>query len=299
MRGQDDKAEVGSATCRFAAAKRRPGGSARMTASAFSADNVSRLAAYLRDRFEQVPGWCRPEALVACLAIRQAQARLGVMGGAFEIGAHAGRFFAGLALIVGPAERSVAIDIFAASDLRLDQSGVGAEQARLAGLLADVCADCEIEILALDSLSLGPTERQKLAAASGGFAFVSVDGGHTPEHAYADFETAEAVVAPGGVVMVDDYYSARWPGVHEGVCRHFFARRPRVAPFAFFARKLWLTTHAHHAAMMQAMQRFAERPALDAKPTTMFGYPTLAIDIVAPTSADALLMDLFGGARSG
>ena len=153
-----------------------------------------------------------PEVFLACTVLRARQERLLIGGGAFEIGAHRGLFFVGLVLLAGPAERSLAIDLFDAEHLRLDSSGMGADRAALAELIASVCPDHKVDIRATDSLSIGPVERVRLAGEFGSFAFISVDGGHTAEHVYCDFETAEALVAPGGVVVVDDYYSARWPG---------------------------------------------------------------------------------------
>jgi hypothetical protein len=240
------------------------------------------LSAYLRQRFPTVPGWCRAEAFLACATLAARRESLEA-GGVFEIGVHKGRFFAGLVLLAGPSERHLGIDLFEAGHLRLDSSGLGADRTALDGLLATACADHPVEIRAVDSLSIGPVERVRLANEFGQFAFISIDGGHTAEHVYCDFETAEALVAPGGIVMIDDYYSARWPGVHEAVTRHFHMRIPRLVPFAFFARKLWLTTPSHHAIMFAAMEaEFRPADGIAAPPTTMFGHATLAIEVTEP-----------------
>ena len=246
-------------------------------------ERLERLLGYLEHRFPTVKGWCRPEVFLACTVLRERQERLLIGGGALEIGAHRGLFFVGLVLLAGPAERSLAIDLFDAEHLRLDSSGMGADRAALAELIASVCPDHKVDIRATDSLSIGPVERVRIAGQFDSFAFISVDGGHTAEHVYCDFETAEALVAPGGVVMIDDYYSARWPGVHDAVTRHFHMRVPRLVPFAFFARKLWLTTQSHHAAMFEAMEReFRSDAGVTAHPVAMFGYPTLVIEVKEP-----------------
>ena len=246
-------------------------------------ERIDKLLFYLNHRFPAVKGWCRPEVFLACAALRARQESLFTRGGVFEIGVHRGRFFAGLALLVGPVVPSLAIDLFDADHLRLDASGMGADRAALDELLAAICRDHRIDVRAMDSLSLGPVERVRLAQEFGRFAFVSVDGGHTVEHVYSDFETAEALIAPGGVVMFDDYYSARWPGVHDAVTRHFHMRMPRIVPFAFFARKLWLTTASHHAAMLDAMEaEFQPDAGVAAHAAKMFGYATLVVDVREP-----------------
>src|SRR4051794_19167250 len=120
---------------------------------------LERLLGYLEQRFATVKGWCRPEVFLACTVLRARQESLPTGGGIFEIGAHQGRFFAGLALLVGPSEHSLAIDLFDAAHLRLDNSGMGADRAGLAELIASVCPDHRIDIRAMDSLSIGPVER--------------------------------------------------------------------------------------------------------------------------------------------
>jgi hypothetical protein len=244
---------------------------------------LEQLLGYLQHRFQEVKGWCRPEVFLACAVLCARQESLAIGGGTLEIGAHRGRFFAGLALLVGPSEPSLAIDLFDAEHLRLDRSGMGADRTALAELIASVSPEHRIDIRAIDSLSIGPVERVRLAQEFGSFAFISIDGGHTAEHVYCDFETAEALIAPGGVVMIDDYYSARWPGVHDAVTRHFHMRVPRLAPFAFFARKLWMTTPSHHAAMLDAMEtEFCPDAGITAQPDRMFGYPTHVIEVKEP-----------------
>ncbi|MFW6691613.1 class I SAM-dependent methyltransferase [Streptomyces sp. MAR4 CNX-425] len=52
------------------------------------------------------------------------------------------------------------------------------------------------------------------------YGTVIVDGDHSAEGVRADLEWVEEVVAPGGVVVVDDYGDRTWPGVQEAADAH-------------------------------------------------------------------------------
>ncbi|MEO3846148.1 class I SAM-dependent methyltransferase [Streptomyces sp. B8F3] len=47
------------------------------------------------------------------------------------------------------------------------------------------------------------------------YGTVIVDGDHFAEGVRADLEWVEEIVAPGGLVVVDDYGDRTWPGVKE------------------------------------------------------------------------------------
>ena len=95
-------------------------------------------------------------------------------------------------------------------------------------------------VIAADSMTL-------LAAMPGLIArmrpcrLFSLDGGHSPQHVLNDLRIAEQVLAPGGVVFVDDMWNPEWPGVTEGM--HAYMRTlPSLVPFASLGGKLLLTT---------------------------------------------------------
>ena len=80
--------------------------------------------------------------------------------------------------------------------------------------------------------------------ADGPLRFVSVDGGHTSEITAHDLDTAEAALGEGGIIVVDDVFNEQWPGVGDGV-RHYFERRPNLAPFAIGANKTYFCRPSH------------------------------------------------------
>ena len=80
--------------------------------------------------------------------------------------------------------------------------------------------------------------------AEGPLRFVSVDGGHTAEITAHDLATAEASIAEGGIVVVDDVFNEPWPGVGDGV-RRYFERRRNLVPFAIGANKTYFCRPSH------------------------------------------------------
>jgi hypothetical protein len=69
--------------------------------------------------------------------------------------------------------------------------------------------------------SLEVTADHLLEWAGGSCRLFSVDGGHSMEVALHDLRLAHSVKVEGGVVMVDDYFDPKFPGVSEAVNRFF------------------------------------------------------------------------------
>ncbi|WP_405899507.1 class I SAM-dependent methyltransferase [Streptomyces sp. NBC_00727] len=52
------------------------------------------------------------------------------------------------------------------------------------------------------------------------YGVIVVDGDHSMAGVAADLEWVEEIVAPGGVVVLDDYGDPSWPGVQEALDKH-------------------------------------------------------------------------------
>jgi hypothetical protein len=65
---------------------------------------------------------------------------------------------------------------------------------------------------------------------------ISIDGGHTAAITASDLAVSEAALAEGGVIIVDDCFNQDWPGVMDGVHRHFSQPRT-IVPFGIGANK--------------------------------------------------------------
>lgn len=76
----------------------------------------------------------------------------------------------------------------------------------------------------------------------------SVDGGHTSHITQCDLETVSNSLVDGGVIILDDYFNAAWPGVSEGTNRFFIlGNKTGIIPFAIGGNKVFFTTNENYA----------------------------------------------------
>ncbi|SMF52220.1 class I SAM-dependent methyltransferase [Streptomyces sp. Amel2xC10] len=59
------------------------------------------------------------------------------------------------------------------------------------------------------------------------YGVVVVDGDHSAAGVAADLEWAETLVAPGGIVVLDDFGHPKWPGIKEAFDKHMAAGTTR------------------------------------------------------------------------
>jgi hypothetical protein len=162
-----------------------------------------------------VNGWVEPGALTLTALLSQTQVENGVTGSTAEIGVHHGRFFIVLCLLRNLGESAIAIDIFEDQNLNLDLSGRGSRKKLLRNIKRHVGSLEGISLLKADSLTVQPDTI--LEQLGGPARLFSVDGCHTREHTESDIRLASQVLAPGGIVVVDDIFNPAWPGVMAGV----------------------------------------------------------------------------------
>jgi len=187
------------------------------------ADLSDRFVAYvLREGHREVEGWIEPGALAMTTLLDRLQVAAGVRGGLAEIGVHHGRYFIALRLLARPGERSLALDIFEDQHLNVDRSGEGSRERLTANLTRHSGSLDGVEILKADSLTVRP--EHVLQRLGGPVRIFSVDGSHTAIHTESDIRLAAAVLAPGGVVIVDDIFNPEWPGVLAGVEAFFHGK---------------------------------------------------------------------------
>ncbi|MFJ2273137.1 class I SAM-dependent methyltransferase [Streptomyces sp. NPDC087866] len=60
------------------------------------------------------------------------------------------------------------------------------------------------------------------------YGVVVVDGDHSMAGVAADLEWVEEIVAPGSIVVLDDYGDASWPGVREALDKHLAGGSSRL-----------------------------------------------------------------------
>lgn len=105
----------------------------------------------------------------------------------------------------------------------------------------------------MDGIHLVPGDSTKMSAADlsahlGGThaGFVSVDGAHTPDAVFSDLGLTESVLAPWGIVSIDDFLNPMAIGVNDGAMRYWYKTNTNLVPFCFCQNKL-LAAHKEFA----------------------------------------------------
>ena len=226
-----------------------------------------------RDRYVhvgigEVGGWLAHDVVFPLGDLADAQKRLGVTGGAVEIGVHHGQLFILLALYLAEDERAVAIDLFEQQVENVDGSGKGDREILEANMAAAGVDRDRIELITSNSLDV--TAEEILASLGEPPRLFSVDGGHTPELTVNDLQLAHATVARGGIVILDDAFSPMWPGVIQGLLG-YLDQPDCLIPFALLGNKTLLTHADFCQPYRDVIAPFAQH--LHHRHDNVFGHP--------------------------
>lgn len=218
------------------------------------------LHQYLQNNFGKVEGFCPPTALhvldhIDTFINSPAKSVL-------EIGVHHGQFF--IALNQLATSTSYAVDIFDHQYLNIDKSGNGNLQKFIENLETfDVRhKGSNVIVIENDSLDYKSFESVKNCH------YISVDGGHTPEHVVSDLSISAKVLAPGGVIIVDDFFNHWWPSVTEGIAKYLLTT-PSVVPFCTSHNKIWLCSISYRDLYIAHMRNI---PSFSKTETSFFGH---------------------------
>ena len=226
---------------------------------------------YIAGGHRSVEGWLTPLSARVLAFLLEEQSHLGVRGSVGEIGVHHGKLFLIAYLATRMDERAFAIDVFDLQEFNVDGSGKGDRERFLANLQRHAGSTDGVIVITADSLKL-PSDR--IVSEAGPARFVSVDGGHTEQCAFNDLRLAEACLADGGIILLDDYFNHHWPDVSVGAARHFLSPDAKTRPFLVTPNKVFLAEERYHGLYQKAVrERFAAHANNSAR---MFGS---AVDI--------------------
>jgi hypothetical protein len=227
------------------------------------------LETFRNEGFEQIEGWCSSSLFPICTLIDELQRTRDVKGGACEIGIHHGKFFLLLNQFVDADQTSYAVDLFDQQEFNIDYSGQGSLTTFRQNIAAfDRHEGKNIEIISADSTDGSLEQRIK----PGAIRLFSVDGGHTAEHTISDLQLANRLIAPGGVVIMDDILNQGWLGVIEGVIKYLM-QSPTLVPFAIGHNKLLMAKLSYYQAYFEAFQA----SELNTKIVHLLGRPIVAL----------------------
>ena len=171
---------------------------------------------YLETGYATVPGMSSRFAAAICCGLLRVQTEMGVVGPVVEIGPFEGRFFIAIAHALAAGEIALGIDLFDWPNAQvIDRFEANCAKHGLApGRHVTWKADSRI------------MTREELLAKLEGWhpRFVHIDGEHSRAALTKDLELATAVLAPEGVIVLDDMLHPGYPtlmvAVHEYLQRH-------------------------------------------------------------------------------
>lgn len=161
-------------------------------------------------RVKTIPGWFTYDDCVHFHLLLSMQIYLGVRGDMLEIGSYHGRSTACMAAYLQPDECLVVCDAFAQPTDDAYAHKPTPEQLQRNLLFVNPglnLAQVDVRVGLSCNLQLGDAR----------FRFIHIDGGHSQQAALADMRLCAAHLAPQGVMVMDDYENAYWPGVSAAV----------------------------------------------------------------------------------
>jgi hypothetical protein len=232
------------------------------------------LADYIKNGCHNVQGWLMPTAINVIVELSRLQNQLDIKGSMCEIGVHHGKLFILLHLLTDRYETSVSWDLFERQEENIDRSGCGDKDILLENLRLYKCDLGRVKVIAENSLNL--TEANILSDCGDKVRIFSIDGGHTAEITYNDLSLARKTLCDGGIIILDDFFNERWPGVAEGTCKYLFSEGISLFPVVIAGNKFIFTNNKSIAnTYIDGLKKFRKR--LLCKESTVFGNRVLII----------------------
>jgi hypothetical protein len=259
------------------------------------------LHKYLREHFNLIEGWCYKFNWLPLYYLDQAQRQFGRNGPICEIGVFKGKLFIGLMALKHDTRNHVAIDVFDQQQFNLDGNG---KPIRVSDSLRHTQRDqfeqnirqCGFDlkdttIIQADSLDISFWEIRARPSNFHKFSFFSVDGCHELTHAYNDIKIAFELTSNEGIILVDDYYHADWPGVHEAVAKLYFSESPKFVPLYYVFNKLALCHVNLHSSYLHGLGSYlkANFPVVPIRKVKRYGWESITI---SPPQGTKILPDL-------
>jgi len=184
--------------------------------------------AYLRDGYLSVVGMSSRFAAAIAARLMGIQSELGVRGQAAEIGAFEGRFFIAMAHMLQGNEKAIGIDLF-------DWPNPEVIDRFHANCARHGVPDARCVTLKADSRAMRPEDLLK-AAAGHRIRLFHIDGEHSRAALTRDLALATAVLAEGGLIILDDMLHPGYPTLMVAV-QAYLEQHPEMVVLAIIDRE--------------------------------------------------------------
>jgi predicted O-methyltransferase YrrM len=198
-----------------------------LTPAALLPSGVPAVDRYLADGYLATVGMSSRFAAAIAARLMAIQSELGVSGHVAEIGPFEGRFFIAMAHALQEGEKAVGIDLF-------DWPNPEIIDRFHANCRRHGVPDERRVTMKADSRAMRPEEL--LAAAGGPIRFFHIDGEHSRDALARDLALATAVMAEGGVIILDDMLHPGYPTLMVAV-QAFLEANPDWVPLCIIDRE--------------------------------------------------------------
>jgi hypothetical protein len=212
------------------------------------------LRNYLHRKIYSVNGYLKSLDASLIVALASWQTSNKIAGGLAEIGVHHGKLFFLLALSRQVGEKSLAIDLFEDDEMNVSSRFGGRSRALLTHAASLNVPLESTEVQKADSLTLTSDD---ILNRVGRVRIFSVDGGHLYHHVAHDLPLVFSTLAPGGVIIVDDFCNSEWPEVTCATYDFVRAQEGKIVPAILTKKKLYLAAPDIATAYGEFATRFA------------------------------------------
>jgi hypothetical protein len=183
-----------------------------------------------------IPGWFTPIDIALFRFFLGEQVRNGRRGDLAELGVYLGSSAVLIGSFQQPGETFTVVDLFGGGA----DGDNGAEARRLYRGLTQVAFEANYRGVhgGLPVVIKGPSREIRTQAAHGRHRFVHIDASHEHAQVVEDISTARDLLAPGGIVVVDDFRAEQFPGVAAAVWPELDSG---LVPLALSREKLYAT----------------------------------------------------------
>lgn len=212
--------------------------------------------------FESIQGMYSFHAALLMASYAQVSGEEYCRADTLEIGVHRGLSAILVAALRGDDARFVAIDLF--EDMQgenVSNSGSGSKAHFLSHMSAYHGGS-------MDFMRVLPALSSSLTMEDLGinYSFCHVDGGHSDEETYGDLALCSKVLRPGGILVLDDYFNANFPGVSEGAIRFLHDDgKSKLWPLAIGYNKVIFQKRTEASLNGAFLQRFPMLPYTTAR----------------------------------
>ena len=221
----------------------------------------------LKARVRDVDGWFNPMNQFTFYFLLRLQEFWGIGGDLIELGAWEGKSALFSAAFAGPGETQHIVDYKVRPGLLKNLEALPPDQASRVSLV-----ECKTISPATETLR-----------SESKYRFIHIDAAHDRENVFNDLKGYAPTLAENGVLVLDDWFSYRDPGVTEGAFQFLYTCENDLVPFYIGFNKGYFTTRAaqprYHQMvrelLLEKMVCLHPNPAIERFEMQVCNYPCL------------------------